>query len=72
MNEKEIRSMYLQIMCDLLNECKLHNFNLTTEQLEKIASKRVLMILEKSHKKVAHNNNKTKLNSFTLKKKEAL
>jgi len=42
MNEKEIRSMYLQIMCDLLNECKLHNFEITDEQLEKIASKRVL------------------------------
>ena len=71
MNEKEIRSMYLQIMCDLLNECKLHNFNLTTEQLEKIASKRVLMILEKSDKKVSHDNNKKQLKSFTLKKKEA-
>tara|TARA_A100000171_G_scaffold299_1_gene489 strand:- start:2111 stop:2269 length:159 start_codon:yes stop_codon:yes gene_type:complete len=42
MNEKEIRSMYLQIMCDLLNESKLHNFEITDEQLEKIASKRVL------------------------------
>ena len=72
MNEKEIRSMYLQIMCDLLNECKLHNFKLTTEQLEKIASKRVLMILEKSDKKVAHDINTTQSNSFTLKKKEAL
>ena len=72
MNEKEIRSMYLQIICDLLNECKLHNFKLTTEQLEKIASKRVLIILEKSDKKVAHNNNKTDLNRFTFKKKEAL
>ena len=42
MPEKEIRSMYLQIMCDLLNESKLHNFKITDEQLEKIASKRVL------------------------------
>ncbi len=50
MNEKEIRSMYLQIMCDLLNECKLHNFNLTTEQLEKIASKRVLDKLDQIEK----------------------
>ena len=44
--DKEIRSMYLQIMCDLLNECKLHNFEITNEQLEKIASKRILTKLE--------------------------
>ena len=44
--DKEIRLMYLQIMCDLLNECKLHNFEITNEQLEKIASKRVLTKLE--------------------------
>ena len=44
--DKEIRLMYLQIMCDLLNECKLHNFEITNEQLEKIASKRILTKLE--------------------------
>jgi hypothetical protein len=44
--DKEIRLMYLQIMCDLLNECKLHNFEITNEQLEKIASKKVLTKLE--------------------------
>jgi hypothetical protein len=58
MNEKEIHKMYTQIMCDLLNECKFHNFSLTDDQIKKIASKRVLMILEKSDKKVAHDNNK--------------
>jgi len=42
MNEKEVRRLYLTILCDLLNECKLHNCNLSVEQLEKIASKRVL------------------------------
>ena len=47
MNEKEIRSMYLQIMCDLLNESKLHNFRFTDKQLKKIASKRVLDKLDK-------------------------
>jgi hypothetical protein len=42
MTEKEIRSMYLQVMCDLLNESKLHNFRFTDKQLKKIASKKVL------------------------------
>ena len=50
MNEKEIRSMYLQLMCDLLNESKLHNLHLTNEQLEKIASKRVLTKLNQQEK----------------------
>jgi hypothetical protein len=44
--EKQIRSMYLQIMCDLLNESKIHNLCLTNEQIEKIASKRVLERLD--------------------------
>ena len=44
MNEKEIHKMYTQIMCDLLNECKFHNFSLTDDQIKKIASKRVLML----------------------------
>ena len=46
-NEKEIHKMYLQIMCDLLNESKLHNFRFTDKQLKKIASKRVLDKLDK-------------------------
>ena len=46
MNEKEIHKMYLQIMCDLLNECKFHNFSFTDDQLKKIASKRVLEKLD--------------------------
>ena len=45
-NEKEIHKMYLQIMCDLLNECKFHNFSFTDDQLKKIASKRVLEKLD--------------------------
>ena len=47
MTEKEIRSMYLLFMCDLLNESKLHNFRFTDKQLKKIASKRVLDKLDK-------------------------
>ena len=46
MSEKEVRRLYLTILCDLLNESKLHNFNLKTEQLEKIAAKRVLKKLD--------------------------
>jgi|TARA_B100000945_G_C20205642_1_gene513596 hypothetical protein len=46
MTEKQIRSMYLQIICDLLNESKLHNFHLTDQQIEKVASKRVLERLD--------------------------
>ena len=46
-NEKEIHKMYLQIMCDLLNESKLHNFYLTDQQIEKIAAKRTLEKIDK-------------------------
>jgi len=46
-NEKEIHKMYLQIMCNLLNESKLHNFHLTDQQIEKIAAKRTLEKLDK-------------------------
>ena len=42
MNEKEVHRLYLTILCDLLNECKFHNFSFTDDQLKKIASKRVL------------------------------
>ncbi len=47
MTEKEISLMYQTTMCDLLNECKLHNFEITNDQLKKAASKRVLQNLEK-------------------------
>jgi len=46
MNEKEVRKVYLTTLCDLMNECKLHNFDFSLEQLEKIASKRVLTKLD--------------------------
>ena len=46
MTEKDIHKMYLQIMCDLLNESKFHNFSFTDDQLKKIASKRVLEKLD--------------------------
>ena len=45
MSEKEIRLMYQTTMCDLLNECKFHNFEITDDQLKKAASKRVLETL---------------------------
>ena len=47
MTEKEIRSMYLLVMCDLLNESKLHNFYLTDQQIKKIAAKRTLEKIDK-------------------------
>jgi len=46
-NEKQIRSIYLQIICDLLNESKLHNFHLTNQQIEKIAAKKTLEKIDK-------------------------
>ena len=39
--------LYKTIICDVLNECKIHNHNLTTEEIEKIAAKRTLEKLDK-------------------------
>jgi len=39
--------LYKTIICDVLNECKIHNHELTTEEIEKIAAKRTLEKLDK-------------------------